>query len=66
MAKSPKESFRYSSLLLKRFQNLYFKKFNKRITEQIAMRELGFLASIVKIMLAEQTLKSTDSKGGEK
>ena len=57
---------KYSARLLESFQEVYYKKFNKRITEQIAMRELGFLVGILKILLMEQTLKLIDSKGGKK
>ena len=48
---------KYSTGLLKRFQEIYFKKYNEHISDEKAVLELDFLATIVSLLLADGTIK---------
>lgn len=61
MASPSGKQFKYSNSLLKRFQKLYFEKFDEQISEEKAILELDFFSTIVRLLL-EKELSSKEVK----
>lgn len=60
-----KKSLRYSENLIKQFQDIYYKKFSRRISEEKAALELNFLARMIETLYLDRKNKKTEARNGE-
>ena len=60
-----KKPLKYSKDLIKRFQDTYYEKFNRRISEEKAALELNFLARMIETLFLDRKNKKTEARNGE-